>query len=756
MKATVRAVLQSGLVIELEGRKGFVPKRELSWEDWGIKPSDHYEPDKEIEVVPYGAPVGDEPRYSVKRASYDPWNHHKTKYLNAINSRDFIVARGTVQELTPTRAYLVLEDFNNAVLPSDLAFPDGFRQSNRDLTQRFCVGDHVEGRITGLHSDQEHLVLDIRIHLEKLALEFQREDSSDRSWAGTLEGRFAHLDLGRYIRPSRFPNDEEDLTRLRILGVEDNPVDRETLRSILKTIGCSYELPECFEAYEAILGAPGYFDVVLLDKKLERWGHGLRGTQLVGKIRQYHRGIAVTAFSAEEIEDTWTAFDAESGIEVEVQVEQKPYTVEKVENVLKRARGLVRGSSLRAMRMLDQSSKGVKDFLSAGESTEKKLQGVLRSLSQADNHALSAAILRMDTVGHEVECVCNHRLSHIPWPDHKSTLRHTPISDVILYSEPFSSSRLPENRKRHFPGQMDFTSFAGFPVETFGETQHGLFLFGSSSDSITEEVYWRAHNMALVIARLLERSFIDKVLSDEALFSSMGRLYMAMGHEIRDAVTGMEEVPRALLQRIQKLDEVPEVSDLEILLRDVSRGLSALERSGHRILETFDFYADLSRQEKSPVSFDFRTLVENVIDEIKKRHCKNTTFKIVVDPAVRLEASEIKCKQIFRNLMLNAGQQMEEHDWPFSRVYVEAVVDKSLSLPVRIIVRDTGPGIHRKDWERVFQLSYSTRKKGHGLGLYLCKLLARSMGGRITVHESFRFSGTSFLLELPKAVGGRP
>ncbi|MFH0826234.1 MAG: ATP-binding protein [Pseudomonadota bacterium] len=752
MKATVRAVLQSGLVIELEGRKGFVPKRELFWKDWGIKPADHYEPGREIEVVPYGAPVGDEPRFSVKRANNDPWKQDAAKYQEAIHRGDFPVVRGTVRDVTPTRAYLVLEDFNDAVLPAELAFPQGFRANSHDLTQWFAVGDHVEGRITEIQPAYRRFVLSIETHLEKLALEFLEEDRFGRSWAGTLGSVLSpQLEAKGAVHTSKIISYTEDLTRLRVLGVDDSRADRETLGSILKEIGCSYELPQSKEEFERLLREPGYFDVVFLDKRLFHWEPGLKSTKWVSEIRRHHPGAYVAAFSGESLSVTSDEFK-----DPEIQIERKPYTAEKVEKVLKSAKGLVKTSSSGAMGKLDEQARAIGHFLSADGSIEYKLSGTLRSLCQGRERELGAAILRMDTVGHEVECLCSHRLSDIPWSDHKSTLRHTPISDVILYNEPFFASRLPETRKRHFPKEIEFTSFAGFPVETFGEIRHGLFVFGSGSDSIPDEIYWRAHNMAFVIARLLERGLMDKVLADEALFSSMGRLYMAMGHEIRDAVTGMADVPGTIRKRVETFEKEGEGSDRELALKDMLKGLDALEKGGRRILEIFDFYADLSRQEKLLDSIDVKALVEDVAGDLKKRHCKDTIFKIKVSQPVTLTNSRIKCKQILRNLMLNAGQQMEEHDWPFSRVYVEAVVDESFRLPVRIIVRDTGPGIHRKDWERAFEPFRSTRKKGAGLGLYLCRLLARSMGGRITVHKSFRFSGTSFLLELPKAVGGRP
>jgi two-component system sensor histidine kinase FlrB len=64
---------------------------------------------------------------------------------------------------------------------------------------------------------------------------------------------------------------------------------------------------------------------------------------------------------------------------------------------------------------------------------------------------------------------------------------------------------------------------------------------------------------------------------------------------------------------------------------------------------------------------------------------------------------------------------------------------------------DTGPGIHRQLWEKIFALGFTTRAGGSGLGLYIARSLMGSMGGRIVLEESLVPLGTTFLVELPAA-----
>ncbi len=67
-----------------------------------------------------------------------------------------------------------------------------------------------------------------------------------------------------------------------------------------------------------------------------------------------------------------------------------------------------------------------------------------------------------------------------------------------------------------------------------------------------------------------------------------------------------------------------------------------------------------------------------------------------------------------------------------------------------IEVKDTGKGIHRKNFKTVFNPGYTTKKRGWGLGLTLVKrIIEEYHGGKIYVKESEPGRGTTFRIELP-------
>lgn len=74
---------------------------------------------------------------------------------------------------------------------------------------------------------------------------------------------------------------------------------------------------------------------------------------------------------------------------------------------------------------------------------------------------------------------------------------------------------------------------------------------------------------------------------------------------------------------------------------------------------------------------------------------------------------------------------------------------------VRITITDTGPGIKAEDLPSLFDPSFSQRRGGTGLGLYICSQLVDSMSGHIDA-ESTPGLGTTFTIDLPAANKAQP
>ena len=115
-------------------------------------------------------------------------------------------------------------------------------------------------------------------------------------------------------------------------------------------------------------------------------------------------------------------------------------------------------------------------------------------------------------------------------------------------------------------------------------------------------------------------------------------------------------------------------------------------------------------------------------------------------PAAMLDAEQMR--RVFVNLIDNALEALEGAGAE-QRVTVATAHDPARGLLLAEIA-DTGHGIARQDYPKLFQPYFSTRGRGTGLGLAIAQRIVADHGGRIRA-ESNRPAGARMIVELPVA-----
>ena len=113
-------------------------------------------------------------------------------------------------------------------------------------------------------------------------------------------------------------------------------------------------------------------------------------------------------------------------------------------------------------------------------------------------------------------------------------------------------------------------------------------------------------------------------------------------------------------------------------------------------------------------------------------------------PATMLDPEQMR--RVLVNLIDNALEAMSPEDAE-RRVTVATAYDAARGQ-LLLEVTDTGHGIARGDFPRLFQPYFSTRGRGTGLGLAIVQRIINDHGGRIRA-EANRPRGAKFVVELP-------
>jgi signal transduction histidine kinase len=109
-------------------------------------------------------------------------------------------------------------------------------------------------------------------------------------------------------------------------------------------------------------------------------------------------------------------------------------------------------------------------------------------------------------------------------------------------------------------------------------------------------------------------------------------------------------------------------------------------------------------------------------------------------PGVPIDADPEQLGRVLINLLINASQATNGT----GHVWIDARREGSATL---LRVRDDGPGIPSELREQIFQALFTTKAKGSGLGLALCRRIAEAHGGTVTLEPSE--GGAVFRITVP-------
>jgi len=142
--------------------------------------------------------------------------------------------------------------------------------------------------------------------------------------------------------------------------------------------------------------------------------------------------------------------------------------------------------------------------------------------------------------------------------------------------------------------------------------------------------------------------------------------------------------------------------------------------------------------------------INDVIDEVLRLIHKETVEKriaIEADLEKRLPSvlgDRVQLQQVIFNLILNGIEAMENVTDRPKKLFICSKLQNSGAIVVEI--RDYGTGL--ADSEKVYEAFYTTKEKGMGMGLSICRSIVEAHGGRLGTVPS-QGPGTTFFFTLP-------
>ena len=222
---------------------------------------------------------------------------------------------------------------------------------------------------------------------------------------------------------------------------------------------------------------------------------------------------------------------------------------------------------------------------------------------------------------------------------------------------------------------------------------------------------------------------------------SLGEMSAGLAHEFKNAMAALHGYAQ-FLQSIDHDEEGKVAADA--LLQEV-RSLSEMITSFLNFarpqpLQVDDVSLDELIQE---CERDVKPLLqEQRVDLVSKRPSSAQMQSIEVRADARL------LRQALSNLLRNAAQAIPDGQID-RRVTVDASIETDQGKQwATISIQDTGPGIPAPDLQKIFIPFFTTKSKGHGVGLALAHRVITQHGGTLTA-DNARGGGAIFTIKLP-------
>ncbi len=225
---------------------------------------------------------------------------------------------------------------------------------------------------------------------------------------------------------------------------------------------------------------------------------------------------------------------------------------------------------------------------------------------------------------------------------------------------------------------------------------------------------------------------IESELELSRRMAAIGRLTSGVGHEVKNPINAIV-VHLELLKSKLTGPDARAMRHLEIIESEIQR----LDR----VVQTLvDFSRPVELQLKE---HDLRRIVSGVLmlasAELETHNVRVLSELPDVPLTVKVDADLIK--QAILNVVLNGAQAMAEG----GDLRVSVREEGRLAV---VSVTDQGIGIPQEIQEKIFDLYFTTKKDGSGIGLAMCYRIIQLHNGSISV-QSEPNQGSNFALRLP-------
>jgi len=226
----------------------------------------------------------------------------------------------------------------------------------------------------------------------------------------------------------------------------------------------------------------------------------------------------------------------------------------------------------------------------------------------------------------------------------------------------------------------------------------------------------------------------------EGRLTSMDAIAAAIEHEIRQplgAIVANANAGRRWLDR-----SPPDIAE-------VRAALEAIAADGHRSSDVMHSIREaFTQSDQAQTLVDANELIRETLSLVRPElEAAKIAVQLELEPQLPLvSAYRGQLQQVILNLVTNATDAMRAVP---GRAAVLSMQCRPLEAHgVELTVADSGPGIDPQNLERIFEVFFTTKSHGMGLGLAICRSIIEAHGGKLWAEPGNPY-GARFRMQLP-------
>jgi len=225
----------------------------------------------------------------------------------------------------------------------------------------------------------------------------------------------------------------------------------------------------------------------------------------------------------------------------------------------------------------------------------------------------------------------------------------------------------------------------------------------------------------------------EQLLKSERLVA-IGELATMVGHDLRNPLQSIENATYYLNNELPRLSPSTSIPQKALeMLQVINDSVNYADRI---IRDLQDFSATKKLKLKKT---DINAIVKETLSQVEAPENVELITELRHLPKIKVDKDMLK--RVFLNLAVNGIEAMEKGGT------LKASTQKTKDF-VEVGFKDTGIGMSKENMEKLFTPFFTTKAKGMGMGLAICKKFVDAHGGSIEA-ESEEGKGSTFTVKLP-------